>query len=793
MISGSIVDAATKLPVEFATVALQDKTGKTLDGATCDAQGRFTIPKVAPGSYNLLISFIGYQPTLHPVTVTSEGGAISLGKLELPADSKSLKEVQITAQKPMVEDTDDGFVYNAAKDINATGATAADLLKNVPGLSVDMDGNLEMQGSPKIQVLIDGKPSSLVAGDLAEALRQIPSDIIEKVEVVTSPSAKYDGEGIGGVVNIITKKDRVLQGYNGSVNATTGNRINSLNTHLNARKGKLGLRTSLGGNVNRRFGNGENEQVFYQGKLVSQNNEYTDEGQGFNGSLGGDLDLNKKNSLRATLSTGRYQSVNDRINNTLATSTEEATFGQVLESNRRIVDSKGESNSLDANLAYTGKFNKKNQELNILMRYGSNQRENNSFTTREEAESIVSLIQQNNNRGFNGEFSFQADYVHPLGKWGRLETGAKAVLRQTTSNYLFASAEPRKDPQLVVDPRRTNIFSYDQNVYASYLSYNLPIKKKHNLRLGGRYENTTILADFASNATSLNRAYHYFMPNVAFNFRINNTQRLGISYMNRIQGPQVDFLNPYLDDTNERSIRVGNPNLSPEISHSSNLHYSNYIKTTTITTSVFWRQTANDIGAYRTYDRRPSRVAPYDSIDVITTTFLNIGKNTTYGANFAVSSRIKQIANAGMNLGLYYNEIHGVTYNSALKQNQETFRSSLMYNLNFNASCRLPKDIGGVLRDVSAQFSTSLNSPRIHAQGKTSSFQRYNMGLQKELWNKTATVSLSIENFLNSGNQIRTTTYAEKFTTTSIQNYYNRVYRLSLHYRIKKMEYKKKV
>jgi hypothetical protein len=354
---------------------------------------------------------------------------------------------------------------------------------------------------------------------------------------------------------------------------------------------------------------------------------------------------------------------------------------------------------------------------------------------------------------------------------------------------------------LVVDAKRTNIFSYDQDVYSTYFNYSFRIKKIYNFRAGGRYEYTSIFADFVTNDTTLSKPYRSFMPNFTASMRLKNNQRLSVNYATRIFRPQIEYLNPYRDDTNERSIRSGNPDLLPELTHNLQLTYSNYIKTTSINGSLYWRQTNDDIGQYRTSARVRSRTADNDAnaandtIDAITTTYLNLGNNITYGTNASLSSRILKRGQVGANFSLYYNEINGYTYSALRKQSMPVSKGGWMYTVNFNAGLRIPKEVEGPFKEMSAQVATSLSSPRLNLQGKNSSFQRYNISLRKEfLVRKTskdrASVNFSIENFLNSGNQIRNTTVTEQFTTTSIQNHYNRVYRLGLSYNFSRMEYK---
>jgi hypothetical protein len=799
-INGSVVDSLTKGPVQFATVALQDPTGKLLDGTTCDDQGNFVVQNVLNGKYSLVISFVGYKTRFVPVDLSPGRNLVGTGTIILSPDNTSLDEVVIRSTKPMVEETDDGYVYDAENDLSAAGGTASDLMRNVPGLSLDMDGNVEMQGSNKIKILIDGKPSAIMAGNVAEALKQIPANLIQKIEVITTPSAKYDAEGAGGVINIITKKNSTLQGYRGGMSLTGGNRSNNINANVTSRLNKVGLRGSLGANLNRNFGSGENEQFYYAQRQVFQTNQYRSDGQGINGILGTDIDFNDKNSLSATLRFSKNNSINDRSSVTLAKSTLPESLGNIISHDLNKTESKSGSGNVDSNLDYTRKFKRKGQELNLLMLYSNNRRDGENYTRRSNQDDVVTLRQQNNNDASNGEIVFQADYTQPLKKWGKLEVGGKAILRNTLSNYQLATASSSEAP-LQIDTRRTNLFNYDQDVYSSYLSYGFQLKKKYNFRFGGRYEYTNIFADFVSNDTTLRKPYRTFMPNVTTSVLLKHSQRLSLSYSTQIFRPQIEYLNPYLDDSNERNIRIGNPNLQPEITHNLQLTYSKYIKTITVNGSLYYRQTNDNIGLYRSSSRVRSRFADNDnnpandSIDAITTTYLNLGNNITYGTNFSVNGRIGKMGQIGSNMSLYYNEINGFMYSNQLKKGVQVTKGGWMYSIKLNASFQVPRDYKGPFKNMSTQLNTSLNSPRINLQGKSSSFQQYSMSIKKEFTVRQqskdkVSLNLSVENFFNKGNRIRTTTTTEQFTSSSIQNQYNRIFRLGLTYNFSRMEYK---
>jgi len=244
-ISGKVVDASTGDPVEFATVVLQlADFAKDVDGVISDEKGKFSLTDIKPGTYNVVVSFIGYQDKeIKDVTTTKKKPDLNLGDIMLSVDEIMLEGVEITERGPLLENKPDRLVYNAEEDATNAGGDAADVLRKVPMLSVDLEGKVSLRGSQNIRVLLNGKPSSMFSDNLAEALKAIPSDQIKKVEVITSPSAKYEGEGSGGIINIITK-DKKLEGIFASVNAALGTRQNNAGLTFNAKKGRLGFTSS---------------------------------------------------------------------------------------------------------------------------------------------------------------------------------------------------------------------------------------------------------------------------------------------------------------------------------------------------------------------------------------------------------------------------------------------------------------------------------------------------------------------------------------------------------------------
>ena len=308
-ITGYAIDSTLTKAVEFANVALYEiATGKLVDGAVADEKGKFSLNRLAPGSYRLLISFLGYTARTIDTIVLSKGQTKDLGVVRLSATTRTLNEVTIAGKKALVEDRVDRLVYNADSDLAAKGGDATDILRKVPMLSVDLLGNVTLQGSSSVRVLINNKPSSILAGNLADALRQIPADLIKTVEVITSPSAKYDAEGSGGIINIITKKN-TLQGLHLDVDSGLGNRNATLGLNGSFRKGKLGVNLNGNGRVIYNPSASDLNQTTYlaSGATPVRTNQHIDafdKGIFAQYALGLDYDLAKNQSLTAGVRLG---------------------------------------------------------------------------------------------------------------------------------------------------------------------------------------------------------------------------------------------------------------------------------------------------------------------------------------------------------------------------------------------------------------------------------------------------------------------------------------------------------
>jgi outer membrane receptor protein involved in Fe transport len=639
-ISGTVVDAITGQPVEFATVALNDpQTNKPVDGTVCDDKGKFVINKVGFGNYKLVISFIGYETYSQDVAFTDRKNSIELGTIKLGASVTELNEVVVQGQRQLVEEKVDRTVYNAENDKTTAGGDAADVLRRVPMLSVDLDGNVSMRGNSNIRVLINNKPSTIAASSVADALKQIPADQIKSVEVITSPSAKYDAEGSAGIINIITKKS-TMQGATLGIDAGVGLRGSNLGLNGNLRFKKMGF--SLGGwgragyNVIGAFSSDQlttdlNDLADPNDDVTSLNIQSADTRRNdlmgrYN--LGWDFDINKYNSITASVRYG----VRNASNYQDGLSTQRFENNALVSSSLRDARTKDNSGNVDVNLDYTRLFEKAGKEFSILTQYSRNDRTNDfqNLILNESTEDIISRI-KNENASLNEEITLQADYQTPIGSNQIVETGGKQIIRKVTSDFQYFTALGNDPYAPSSNVSLANIFNYNQDVTAGYLSYTLNSKSGYSFKAGSRYEYTKINANF-QNATEINTnipSYGAIVPSVNVSKKLKGGKTIKLAYNRRLQRPSIQYLNPNIQASNPLNVTIGNPNLAPEFTDNFELTYSTFVKGTSLNFSSFVRKTSSAIQAVREVRG-----------DTVYTNYQNIGQEDAYGLSIFTNATV---------------------------------------------------------------------------------------------------------------------------------------------------------
>jgi outer membrane receptor protein involved in Fe transport len=768
-ITGTVTDSTSTKPVEFATVALTDANGKVLDGAICDDKGKFTLNKVQAGEYILSVTFIGFKTKNIPLSI-KDNRDVDLGNIVISPVAQVLKEVTVEGERSVIEERVDRTIYNAENDATAKGGDATDVLKRVPMLSVDMDGNVSLRGNQNILVLINNKPSTIVASSVADALKQIPADQIKTVEVITSPSAKYDAEGSAGIINIVTKKNN-LQGLTLNVDSGVGYRGSNLGLNGNYRKGKMGF--SLGGfaranyNVNGSFNNTQItiDTTFHRNTSTTTIQQASTRNRGLFGNynFGWDYDINEKNSLAASVRFGV------RNGNSFQDNLQQIT-NDVLNKIQNI-DNKDQSNNVDASLTYTHLYAKPQRELSFQGLYSRNNR--NSIFENLQNNVLVSSFQRfkNLNDAYNQEITIQGDYQTPIGTNQMLELGGKNIMRRAVSDYTSYNADGTDGPY-VLSPNSSNSnnLNYDQNVSAGYLSYTYTTKGGYSFKGGSRYEYTTINAYTKTESNISIPSYGVVVPSFNVSKKLKGGNMLKASYNRRIQRPSIRFLNPNIQQQNPLNVTIGNPRLTPEFTNNYELAYSTFIKGTTLNFSGFARNTNDAIQSIRDIIGNDKTNA-----DTIRTRYQNIGVENAYGMSIFANVNIGKLTlNGGSDV--YYAMLDN-------KSPDPRFRTS---NEGWVASGRIFGSYN-LTKDWGFQFFSFMRGRQVQLQGTQGGFYMYSLAIRKQFDEKRGSIGVGVENFLQKSIKIKNKLESPILIQNSTNVLNNLSFRVNFSYRIGKM------
>ncbi|HEV7348175.1 TonB-dependent receptor domain-containing protein [Telluribacter sp.] len=769
-ITGFVVDSAVTKAVEYATIALIDKTTKKpIDGTVADEKGKFSMNRIAEGEYRILITFIGYNEKLIDNIKIEKGKDLDLGVIKLSENTVLLDAVNVTGEKSLIEEKVDRLVYNAEKDLTSQGGDASDILRKVPMLSVDLDGNVSLRGSANIRVLINNKPSTIVASSIADALKMIPAELIKSVEVITSPSAKYDAEGSGGIINIITKKS-TLQGLTLNVDTGIGLRGSNLGLNGSFRQGKLGV--TLGG-FGRAFYNKArielDQSTIQNGStiLTRQSADAFDNGLFGRYNLGFDYDLAKNQSLTAGVNFGTRNFVRSQDYTT-------NLFRDNLLSSTlyRNVDTRDLSNTVDINMDYIRTF-KPGQEWSVSTLYSTSTLTNNFDADILSESGSLTSRQKNLNNNTNSELTVQTDYVNPIGKNQQIEFGVKGILREVNSDFRYQVAGPTG--LFASDVRSpAGLLNYNQNIAAGYLSYMFTTSNKYTFKLGSRYEYTSIDA-YDQNSTITIPAYSNLVPSVNISKALSKSSTLKLAYNRRIQRPGLQQLNPNFNAANPQNINIGNPYLRPELTDNVELSLSTSFKKTYLNISLFSRSTNNGI----TRLAMPSDTLP----GAIITTWENIGREQATGANVFGNVYLtpKWTLNGGVDL--YYNYLEGMQQN--LRGISETVSNSgFVIGGRVQSQLQLPHGWG-------LQAFGGYRGNRVQLQGYQRGMGMYSLGFRKDFPNKKGSLGLAAENFFG-GMRIVSSLNSPLFNQQSTNYIYNQNVKLTFSYKIGKMSFVEK-
>ncbi len=636
-ITGRIIDSATKQPVEYASISLAlQENGKEVNGATTDDKGVFTLTGISDGTYKVLVFFIGYKTTESDNLIISKAKpTISLGDIKLSSTAGKIAEVTVEADQRTVENKIDKTIYHVDKDITSQTGVATDILKKIPEVSVDVDGNVELQGNSNIRFLINGKPSTIFGNNLTDVLQSIPASQIQSIEVITSPGAKYDAQGTGGIINIILKKSTV-QGINGSVSLSGGTRLENGSFNLNARKGNFGAHAYFSGNGMIPSTTPSNmtrtgQDTLNQTAILNQNSTSQYSRYGGQSGIGFDWELTPKNTISGNAGFSYFG--NNNVGTTNRASIIQDNFGNVLSDENDIINNSSNFHAQFVNwdADYKKTFDREDQELDISVNSstgigGSYYKQTQTHVFNDSTFNSS----YGNNPGFDKETDFSIDYTQPLDSSITLETGAKAVINEINSVSNVYLLDPISD-DYNYNTTQSSALDYKDNIYAGYLSGSFKLFKWLDAKAGVRYEYTQINANFSNSGNVNINPYGTLVPSGVISHTFKNKQTLKIAYSRRIERPDYFDLNPFINASDPKNITTGNPALQPEIGDKIELGYSkNFEKGGNLYLSFFYRINTHDIQPFTTF--YPTyKVGDSTYTNVAVTQAANIGREENYG------------------------------------------------------------------------------------------------------------------------------------------------------------------
>lgn len=725
-LSGQVLDASTNQPIETATIAVWRSSDSTLvTGTVTDAKGRFAIEGIRPGRYYVTISFVGYQRqvvsdvTLRPPTALQ----VDLGVIRLTPDTALLQEVQVTAEREAVEIGIDRIVYNTREQLVSVGGAAVDVLRNIPSVEIDIEGRISLRGNQNVAILINGRPSALQGETLTRFLEGLPADAIERVEIIPNPSAKYEPDGMAGLINIVLRQNQNLGlGGNLTLGAGTQNTYNASGT-LTYQRGRLNLTTNYGFRTGDRPIEGERfRENRYENPLTYL--EQLDRGtfnryaHNLNSTL--EYSLNRITTLGASAllsfrggsrdSRALYQNL-------------DASQNLVSQYERRIDGSRNDFN-MDYRLFFRRVVDPSKHELNAELRFERERDDDLAHYVQQtlslEGNPTQLLQRERNEQDEQGtKFSLQIDYMRPLSNRLRLEAGYKGNLNQNdyAQNYEIFSNTPR---------RFANDFRYTLEQHAAYgiLNYDAGI---FGLQVGLRAERTSTEFVQETLDETYRKDYFSLFPSIFLSFRPVQTHQFRLSYSKRINRPNTWQLNPLSDYADPLFRRQGNPYLDPEYTHAFELSYSWISPALTLTLTPYYRYTTDVIRWYETLD-------PSSGASIVT--FKNLASRDDWGLETVGTFRLGNRLNAFASLNVFRVTTDGSNVDTGLGSDAIGWSTRLNTTMN-------------LMPGLALQFSYFYSSPLEVERGRISGRSMADLALRQQFLNNRASLSMRISDLFN--------------------------------------------
>jgi outer membrane receptor protein involved in Fe transport len=726
-VNGFIVEKSTNNTVEFATVLLiKDIDSTQIQNTVTNAKGYFEFKNIAEGKYKVSYSFIGFtKAKSQTIEINAANKTIKLDKLYLEDASVNLNTVEIVGQKSTFETSIDRKTYNVGQDIMSKTGTISDVLQNVPTVQVDVDGKVSLRGSSNVIVLINGKPSGMMNQNAAAMLQQMPSDMVEKIEIITNPSAKYKPDGAVGILNIVLKKNKGL-GTNGNFTANIGNdeRYNA-GLYLNYNPGKL----NVFGNYNYRQDdykrlNDASTQTFQEGKetsdVINTSNSHSRPVTNIFG-LGLDYDWDNKNSFGVTSNFNHIWQCRNENSSFL-----KDTLGKVLNDYSR----NRHPPKLETNWDMAGriqhKFKKEGHEVNInYLNSLYTESSDNSFTNTFHVPEVYFNLDKVCYRHYTHLSQFLAEYVNPLSKTSKLEAGYEFEFKQNEMKIHRDTFLTNSYETIFTDYSRTTHFQHNEYSHAAYITFQHEVSN-FGFLIGLRGETTNAASDLYSNITIVRLQYTRLYPTLHTLYKIAKNQDLQLNYSRRIRRPADEDLNPYPQYLDMWNIPKGNPYLKPEDIHSLELGYKLKQQSVTFLSTLYYRYTKNGI----------TSIAERHG-DTLISTLQNLSTSKATGLEIALSTGIGKWVNVNLSSNIFYNAIDASIL--GYSKNKSTFSFTTKANAYIN-----------ITKKTIWQVSSNYVSSRLTPQGKLLPSFVLNTGLKQKILNKKGSLILTISDIFNS-------------------------------------------
>lgn len=758
---GQVLDANTDVPLEFATFSVYNRTDSTLvNGTVTDLDGKFEM-KIAPGLYYATIDFLSYQQkTLPEINIPVNKNRLDLGIITMSESSQMLEEVEVVAEKSQLQLKLDKRVFNVGKDLSNTGANAAELLDNVPSVNVDVEGNVSLRGSENVRILIDGKPSGLVGISSADALRQLQGDIVQSVEVITNPSARYDAEGEVGIINIVLKKEK-REGVNGSFSLNAGYPENfGASYSLNMRKEKFNLFSNFG--TNYRTGPGQGfryqESINPDGELEIYESDRSHERGGISGNLqlGSDWYINKHN----TLSTSILYKRSWEDNTARLDYRDYDENYDLIESTSRLNEEAETENNFEVSIGHVKTFENKDHKWSTDFKYITNQEIELADYTQTGDNLENPILQRSDNTENETNIFFQSDYVVPVGETGKLEAGTRITLRTIENDYKVE--ELQDDGEWLVFSELDDQLRYTENIYAAYLIYGNEVNR-FSYQFGLRMEHSDIETALIQSGDKNPRQYTDWFPSAHFSYEFTSKDQLQLSYSRRLSRPRFRNLLPFFSYTDNRSNYSGNPDLNPEYTNSVELGYLKYFEKGSVLSSIYYRYRTGVI----------TRVTDLLEDGITTARFpVNLAYENAYGIEFSGNYEITKWWDINGNFN-FYRAIRAGTFKDE-RISADTYTWSTRWNTQFQ-----------ITKKTDFQITANYRAPRIVPQGKVKAMYSINLGASMQILKGKGTLTLSVRDLLNSRKWRSITDTDELFLNSEFQ-WRARQFLMSFNYRLGK-------